>query len=621
MKTNPSVKKLLNREPTSQTGPPSEFSEWLHHLPDAVIITNQHFQITGWNDASERLHGLPGAMGKNIFSLLKIEISGGSAARMQNEILQKGRWEGEIIYHRHDGEKFIFRTTANVIIDDKVQPTAVIFVCHNITREKSTEKKLAEAEASYEKLVNTLVDGVLMIGKDGNILTCNRRAADILGLSMEKLIGKKIPDNSWKIIRPDGSHFPQNEFPAMVSLQTGFPQRHVKMGIETVQGSLAWLSVNSEALIRQGEFEPYAVVISFSDITHEVNRDEELRKSNERFYYVSKITTDAIWDMDLVNNRIYRSEAFSDLSGYSHDEIKPSLDWWFNKIHAEDRERVKRKVNDYIRSGSERWEDEYRFMCADGHYKFLLDTGIILYRNGQPVRILGAIRDLTERKKLELQLLIEQEQKHKAISQAVFATQEEERNSISRELHDNVNQLLMSAKLYMSSARNEPMKAKEYLEKAIQYQTMAVAEIRKISHQLNSSLVKIVGLRKSIDDITENLMNLQSIKVKLEFDPRLEKSLSDDQQLMIYRIIQEQSSNILKYAQATKVTISIQHETNRVHLLIVDNGKGFDTAFQAKGIGLSNISNRVNAFNGEVKVITAPGKGCTLEVSFPLTFN
>ena len=83
---------------------------------------------------------------------------------------------------------------------------------------------------------------------------------------------------------------------------------------------------------------------------------------------------------------------------------------------------------------------------------------------------MGAIRDLTEKKKLEQQLLQEQEQKHKAVSQAGIAAQEAERSNISRELHDNVNQLLMSAKLFMNSAKTDPGKADEHIEKAMTYQ-------------------------------------------------------------------------------------------------------------------------------------------------------
>ena len=621
MKTNSSAKKSSKPALSVSHKAPTDLADLLHHLPDALIITDLSFNITGWNEAAEKLHGLPGARGKNLFQLIKIDILNSKIETINADLLKKGTWEGEVIFHRHDGEKYIFKTVATSILDDHNKPVSIVFVNHNITKVKTTEKKLAEAEATYEKLVNTLVDGVIMLDKDGKVTTCNKRASAILGLTEEELLGKELGDSSWKAIKADGTPFPWYEFPTVVSLQTGFPQRSVKMGVNLPNGLFVWLSINSEALIRVGEFDPYAVVVSFSDITDNVDREEELRKSNERFFYVSKITSDAIWDIDLATRQIYRSETFYELSGYSREEIKPDMEWWFNKVHPKDRERVKNKVQDYIQKGEERWEDEYLFLCADGSYKFLLDSGIILYRQGKPARILGAIRDLTEKKKLEHQLLQEQEQKHKAVSQAGIAAQEAERSNISRELHDNVNQLLMSAKLFMNSAKTDPGKADEHIEKAITYQMMAVEEIRKLSKTLNTSLVKVIGLSRSIDDIIINMKAFQQIETRFNYDEKLDKILSDDQKLMIFRILQEQTNNIIKYANAKNVTISLREENNTIYLSINDDGKGFDPSIQSKGIGFINIYNRVDAFGGEMELISSPGKGCSLEVSFPLIFN
>ncbi len=589
----------------------------LHHLPDAVFQTDLNLNITGWNYAASQLHGVPGAMGKNLFSLIKIDFIHSTFESVSQDLMKKGSWEDEVIFHRHDGEKFFFRTMANFLFNGQGEKTGIVFINHNITNEKNTEVKLAEAEVSYEKLVNTLIDGVLMMGADGLINACNKSACRILGFNEDELLGKKM-DSTWKAIKPDGSDFPPFEFPATVSLQTGFPQRNVKMGIYKPNEILVWVSVNSEALIRQGNFDPYAVVISFSDITETINREEELRKSNERFYHVSKIATDAIWDLDLATNEIYRSEAFYELSGYTRDDIKPDLNWWFDRVHPDDRDRVKNKVNEYISKKYERWEDEYSFLCADGQYKLLLDSGIILYKYGKPVRILGAIRDLTEKKKLEQQLLNEQKQKHQAIEKAGITAQEKERSEISIELHDNVNQILMSSKLYLDAAIKTPENYKELLDKALDYQMLAVEEIRKLSRKLNSSLVNVVGLQKSIGDIVNNLTSFKNINVDFYFDNHLEKTLADDQKLMLYRIVQEQTNNIIKHAAADKVFISLKETEKLLWLQITDNGKGFDTGKQSNGIGFINILNRVEVFNGQSTLTSSPGHGCKLEICFPV---
>ena len=596
---------------TSNTSP--------NYLDDAVLQTDLDFNITGWNSFAEELHGQPGVMGKNLFHLIDIDFVNGSLEEFRQGLSKKGFWSGEVMFKRFDGHPIYFRTTATYIVDVKGKPVAIMIVSHSINDVKVKELQLDEAKKKYEILMSTLPQGVMMINADGKIEACNKRGAEIFGLTNDEILGKVLASPYWKAIKADGSVFPLTEFPAMVSLQTGFPQRNVIMGIQQPDDTLVWVSVNSEALINPGEFEPYAVVVSYSDITDSKKTEEELKKSNERFYHVSKVTTDAIWDVDLTTKQIYRSGAFRRLSGYTPEQIESNLNWWFEKVHPDDKERVKNKLNLHVDKGMERWDDEYRFECADGNYKFLYDSGVILYKGGKAVRILGAIRDLTEQKKLEKQLLDEQVQRHKAITQATIAAQEQQKANISRELHDNVNQILMSAKLFMDTAKRIPDQSNELLDKAIEYQLLALQEIRKLSKSLSTSNVKTVGLKESIADVVRNLELLQQFDIEFIFNEKVENKLSDDQKLMIFRIIQEQTNNIIKYSEAKSVQIMINMANSILHLVISDDGVGFDTTDKStKGIGFLNIISRADVYNGKVNIVSSPGNGCTLEICFPI---
>ncbi len=593
----------------------------IKNLPDVVFQTDLNYKITGWNTAAEELHGISSVIGKNIFDVININFSETDLESAQKELHQNGTWKGRMTYKMSNGDELEFLSIASFLLNEFKQKTSIVFLNHNISDQKNAELKLAESEVTYEKLMNTLVDGVMMINAEGKIEACNKKAVEILGLSEEVILNISMNNAPLKVIRPDGSIFPADGFPATVSLRTGIPQRNVIIGFYKANDELTWISVNTETLIRPGEIAPYAVVTSFSDITEMVNKEEELRKINERFYYISKISTDAIWDLDLISKEIYRSEAFKELSGYTHEEIKPYLDWWFEKIHPEDRERVKNNLNKNIEAGNDYWEDEYLFLCADGAYKILMDIGIILYRNKKPVRILGAIRDLTEKKKLEQDLMYEQAQKHKSIEKATISAQEKERSDISNELHDNVNQILMSSKMCLEIAKEDPVNSKELFDKAIEYQNSAIQEIRKLSHKLSSSLIKVIGLKKSVNDIAQNLNSLHGINCDFKFDDKLEDLLNYEQKLMIYRIVQEQTNNIVKYAQAGNASIILDKKKNLVLLSISDDGKGFEKGKQPNGIGFINIFSRVEAFGGTSTLKSSPGKGCNLEISFPIILN
>lgn len=355
-------------------------------------------------------------------------------------------------------------------------------------------------------------------------------------------------------------------------------------------------------------------------ITERKNAERQIAKLNEQFTYALKASSDAIWDLNLETNEIYRSESFTTISGYTKEQIEPTIDWWYEKIHPEDRERIKTNTAKFTENGVANWQDEYRFLYADGSYGYLIDKGFTIFRDNKAVRMIGAIQDISERKKLEAQLLHEQVQKQKLINQATIQAQEKERGMLSAELHDNVNQLLMSAKLHIGVAKNAGKDQNNLLDKASEYLLMAVDEIRALSKRLNNKVVKTVGLEKSILDIGNNMHQFNNIVLTTEIEGQVIEKLSQEQQLMVFRIIQEQSNNIIKYAEASKTTIVLKEKNNTCFLSISDNGKGFDKNEQkVNGIGLINIFNRADAYNGKAEIISSPGKGCTINVQFPIT--
>ena len=255
----------------------------------------------------------------------------------------------------------------------------------------------------------------------------------------------------------------------------------------------------------------------------------------------------------------------------------------------------------------------------DGSYRHLLDRALAIYENGQLTKVIGAMQDITDRKKLEEKLVEEKVQKQKLVNKATLKAQENERNRISSELHDNVNQLLMSANLHIGVAKINDETREEMLNKASAYVLMAVEEIRNLSKTLNANVITSVGLQKGILDIVNGMRLSKGIDVNCQISSEVAKKISVEQQLMIYRIIQEQTTNILKYSEASEARIVLKENNDIIVLEISDNGKGFDkNAEKVKGIGFINIFNRVDAYDGIVNIITSPGNGCSVIISFPI---
>lgn len=242
----------------------------LLRLPDVIIQTDLDFIITGWNDAAEKICGLSGIKGKNIFELDNINFSRDSIETMKQQFRDSSTWNGNIQFNRSDGLDIYFRSAAHYVQDVSGNPASIIIINHNINQLIITEKKLVETEAVYKVVIDALEQGILLIGANGVIIAANKKAAEILGVAEENLVGQiPVSANRWKVFRANGKPFPDSELPAVVSLQTGFPQKNVEVGIEKPDGRSFWINISSQAIIREGEFNPYAVVVSFTDITEE----------------------------------------------------------------------------------------------------------------------------------------------------------------------------------------------------------------------------------------------------------------------------------------------------------------------------------------------------------------
>jgi PAS domain S-box-containing protein len=137
----------------------------------------------------------------------------------------------------------------------------------DVTERKKAEVALRESEERYRSVIAAMQDGIALLNADGTIYACNTAAERILGLSPDQIRGRTPYDPRWRAIHEDGSPFPGETHPPMVTLRTGKPCYEVVMGIHKPDGTLTWISINSQPLVRPNETTPYAVVASFEDIT------------------------------------------------------------------------------------------------------------------------------------------------------------------------------------------------------------------------------------------------------------------------------------------------------------------------------------------------------------------
>jgi two-component system sensor histidine kinase UhpB len=207
-------------------------------------------------------------------------------------------------------------------------------------------------------------------------------------------------------------------------------------------------------------------------------------------------------------------------------------------------------------------------------------------------------------------------EQQKEINRVMLKTQENERNELGRELHDNINQILAAVKLQLEYSLENYDEEKCTIEKCKNNIEEVIKEIRNLSHRLVLPRFAESSLMTEIQKTIDNILLQQP--VYLDAHGLNESLLPDNVKETIYRIIQEQLTNIIRHAGAKKAVIKLYNTATTVYLSIQDDGIGFNTTQSRKGVGITNILNRVETYNGTAHIFSSPGKGCRLEVSIPL---
>lgn len=220
---------------------------------------------------------------------------------------------------------------------------------------------------------------------------------------------------------------------------------------------------------------------------------EDLKQAIDRYDIVAKATSDTIWDWKIQEDNFVWNKGIQGVFGYKKEEVGNTSKWWFDRIHPEDSLRVSVKLYNFLEKKVEKWQDEYRFKCADGSYKFVFDRGFLIKNNdGKPIRMIASMQDVTKQKeenqRLKLMetvitqakdavIITESDTSETAIPKIIFANQ-----AFSKMSGYKASEVIGQSPLLFNGA-NSDLKELEKLTKAIQ--TEQVTQIETISYKKN----------------------------------------------------------------------------------------------------------------------------------------
>jgi PAS domain S-box-containing protein len=357
---------------------------------------------------------------------------------------------------------------------------------------------------------------------------------------------------------------------------------------------------------------PVRMIGAIQDITARKRSEEIILASEERYrqlFYKNPFPT---WIFDPDNLQIMEvNDEAREKYGFTREEFNRLT---MRELHAPG--EAEQFMADLQQNGSAKLAAGVRLW----HHHNKWGRVMIVEITSHPMDYFGKacvqviVNDVTERIRLEKELALQQKLKQQQITEVVLGAQERERFELGQELHDNINQILATSKLYLDVAIEEKEPRLELLAKSRKNISMAIEEIRKLSKDLIAPSLNDLGLTQSIKELIRSIQSVGKMKIRLNISGLCEEELLPEQKINIYRIIQEQLNNILKHAQAGTVVIELNKVKEQVRLRLADDGKGFDPRMRRKGVGISNIISRAELYNGKVEIESAPGKGCQLVV-------
>ncbi len=355
------------------------------------------------------------------------------------------------------------------------------------------------------------------------------------------------------------------------------------------------------------------------DITARKNAEQQLLASEQKLSLIAKQTINAVVITDAVQRITWVNDAFTAITGYEAEEVMGKIPGHFLQGEETDpaavaylNEKIKNKqpfdckLINYTKSGRKYWVH--------------IEGQALFNEQGNAEQFFSIQDDVTEMMELEDKLIDERITRQREITGAVISAQETERAEIGKELHDNLNQLLAVAKLYIQMAKKSATKHDVYLDRSCELIVNVIEEVRRISKVLVVPGMHEIGLIANIHNLVNDLSNIHPGVFSFHSDPLLSELLDKKLQLTIFRIVQEQVSNILKHANASHAVIELVLKDNSLHLLITDNGVGNDVNAPSSGVGIINIKSRAAISHGTASIASSPGKGYELHVSLPVTY-
>lgn len=330
------------------------------------------------------------------------------------------------------------------------------------------------------------------------------------------------------------------------------------------------------------------------------------------------------WELDGATQEMQCSDELFRICGLEPQSVKPTLQFMLGLIHPADREAATAAIIATRDEGKE-FRIQNRIVRPDGSIRHVVSVGEATRdKNGWVLKAIGALLDITEQKEAELALRQSQDQLRRLAAHQEHV-REEERKHIARELHDELGSVLTGIKACLSVATERTTKGTvpidSLLLEASDLTDQASGTMRKMITELRPSILDQLGVWDALHWIARQTENCGTLRCECIFtDAATTTPIDSDSSIALFRIAQEALTNVVRHAEASRVTICADRHGDSITLEIADNGKGnaMYNSPAATGWGIIGMQERARHLGGEFTLAGMPGKGTVASLHLPI---
>ncbi len=511
-----------------------------------------------------------------------------------------------------EGRERFYSLIKKRLRDQNGESNDLLTIAWDRTDEYQLEEALRENE---ERLTVATVGGKLGI-IDWNMQTGHVNANDtyftIIGRTREEYTPNFESFKARLIYRPD-LELVEKTFEEITTQKKSHYELEYRVTHPTKK--IVWLSHKGSLIFKNNK--PHRIVAVIQDITYRKNYADEITRSNTRMNNIIKSAPGAVFTLRPQEGFpvLSLSDQITQICGYLPKDFFPKGDIKFDQIIIENDRSINRtEMMKALADGRNEFQNTFRIITKNNSEKWIWMKAQFSKNENKEEILEGFLVDITEQVNAE----------DRVISAALQA-EDNQRQRISEEIHDGVQQTLISSLMGLQNVKDviqqKSPEIMDQFEMALQTLNSGVEETRGIAHSIMPKSIEDFGLIETIEQVIDQL-NSNTITQYHFFENLQGERLGRKIEVSLYRIFQEAVNNINKHANANEVNIQIRKSKHVINMTIEDDGDGFDfSSFnQLKtGFGLASMKSRTGSLSGNVDISSAPGQGTTILVDVPIS--